>query len=219
MMLASAFMAVYLKPAPQGLNESAKFNLETIVPKEFAGWTVDPDQLPIPLTPELKAVIDKTYDQTLERTYRDAQGRRVMLSMAYTGHSEKGIQTHRPDICYPAQGFAITQDSETVKLQTPAGAIEATRLVASRPHRNEPITYWVVVGGMQARFGFQMRWRQIRSGLMGIIPESLLIRVSTIGVDASTEFGIQYQFVNDMIANLSPSNRSKILGVEFDELN
>jgi EpsI family protein len=211
-MLASTGVASWLKPMHVVAKTSPTLKLEAIVPTVFADWTIDPDEFPIPLPPELQAVLDRTYDQILERTYVDAHGRRVMLSMDYTGHSEKGILSHRPEVCYPAQGFTVIQDSRPVLLQTPVGAIDATHLVARRGHRIEPITYWVIVEGEQTRFGAHMRWLQVRNGLAGVIPDGLLIRVSTIAPDPGAAFELQARFVSDLLANVAPVNRAHLIG-------
>jgi EpsI family protein len=211
-MLASTAMTVWLRPTHRSADTVSKLNLDAIVPKAFAGWTIDPDEFPVPLPPELQAVVDRTYEQVLERTYMDARGRRVMLSMAYTSHSDKSIQIHQPEVCYPAQGFTVEYDSEPVRLQTQAGVVAATRLVARRGTRNEPITYWVIVGGEQTRFGMHMRWLQVRNGLSGAVPDGLLIRVSTVGADASAAFDLQAHFVSDLIANVTSGNRAYLLG-------
>jgi EpsI family protein len=211
-MLVSTAMPVWLKPTHPSAHTTSKPNLEAIVPKAFAGWTIDPEEFPILVPQDLQAVIDRTYEEDLERTYMDAHGRRVMLSMAYTTHSEKSIQIHRPEVCYPAQGFTVEHNSEPVRLQTPVGVVDATRLVARRGSRNEPITYWAIVGGEQTRFGMHMRWLQVRNGLTGAVPDGLLIRLSTIGPDADAAFALQTSFVDDLLASVTPANRIYLLG-------
>jgi EpsI family protein len=211
-MLLSAAMAVWFKPTHLAADMAPKLKLDAIVPKEFAGWTVDPDQFPIPLDPETRATIDRIYDQVLERSYIDARGRIVMLSVVYVTHSEK-YTAHRPEVCYPAHGFTVERDSEAVRLKTPAGIIDATRLVARRGSRNEPITYWMILGGEQTRFGMPLRRLQVLSGFSGAIPDGLLVRISTIGADANSEFATQEQFASDLIASVEPDDRQYLLGV------
>jgi EpsI family protein len=210
-MLASTAMGFWLKPTHFVADTAPKLNLVAIVPRAFAGWTIDPNEFPIAFPPELQAFIDRTYDQVLERTYTDAHGHRVMLSMDYVRHSEK-YNLHRPEVCYPAQGFIVERDPEPVRLQTAAGVIDATRLVARRGNRNEPITYWVIIGAAQTRLGMPMRWLQMRSALTGSVPDGLFIRISTIGADEKEEFATQAQFANDLVVNVAPADRPHLLG-------
>jgi len=210
-MLASTALAIWLEPS-QVLAETEPLDLQAIIPKSFSGWNIDPNELPIPLTPEVKAMIDRTYDQVLERTYVGARGQRIMLSMAYARHAERSI-LHRPEVCYPAQGFLIEQASQSVQLMTQVGAIDAAQLVARRGLRSEPITYWVVVGREQTQFGTHMRILQVKRGLVGVIPDGLLVRVSSIGQEDGVEFATQHRFIEDLVKVIDKTDLSKIVGV------
>lgn len=210
-LLVAAAAGAWLKPAHFAADTAARIHLERIVPEAFAGWSIDPDEVPIPLPPDLKAAVDRTYDQVLERTYVDGRGRRVMLSVDYARHSER-YNLHRPEVCYPAQGFALVQDPEPVRLTTPGGLIDGTRLVARRAERNEPITYWAVVGAEQTHFGLRERLLEMRFGFGGIVPDGLLVRVSTIGPTAAREFALHEAFIDDLVAALRPADRAILLG-------
>ena len=65
------------------------------------------------VNPEAEAALAKIYTQTLARTYVNAAGERILLSVAY-GDDQRGeaTQAHRPEMCYTAQGLAITSNDE-----------------------------------------------------------------------------------------------------------
>src|ERR1700760_574767 len=84
------------------------FKLGDIVPSTFAGWQVDARSVGGIVNPQTEALLSKLYSQMLDRIYVDAQGRRVMLSIAYgADQADDDVQLHYPEVCYPAQGFRV----------------------------------------------------------------------------------------------------------------
>lgn len=186
--------------------------LAAMVPATFGDWAVDRSVMPVPPSPDLQRVIDQTYDDTLSLTYRDAQGNRVMLSLAYGRNQHKGMNTHRPEVCYPAQGFRIETASERGVLRAAGREIPVTRLVARMDSRVEPITYWLVVGDRITDFGYPQRAQAIRYGLRGIVPDGMLFRVSSISKDATQAYEVQERFVSEMMRSLPAPLQARLLG-------
>mgnify|MGYP003340463721 CR=1 FL=1 len=52
---------------------------------------------------------EQPYDQTLMRTYANSHGEQIMLALAWGERQRQDVKVHRPEVCYPAQGFAIRQ--------------------------------------------------------------------------------------------------------------
>lgn len=211
-MLAASLLAVAMTPHRFMADEQRREKLEQLVPEQFGGWTVDRSIVPVPPSPDLQAVIDATYTETLARTYRNSQGERVMLSMAYGRNQHKGMNTHRPEVCYPAQGFKLVQGGQPVQLLADGLSIPVTQVVAAHGARNEPITYWLVVGDRITHFGYGQRSVAIRYGLSGVIPDGVLVRVSSIDNDNAAAFRLQQNFIADMLTAMSPSQRVRLLG-------
>src|SRR6267378_4531886 len=88
-----------------------------------------------------QALLDKLYSQILTRTYVNSAGYRIMLSLAYGSDQRGSLQAHKPEVCYPAQGFAL-QANEAASIATSYGAIPVRRLLTSLGARKEPVTYW-----------------------------------------------------------------------------
>uniref|UniRef100_UPI0028AA3537 exosortase-associated EpsI family protein n=1 Tax=Massilia oculi TaxID=945844 RepID=UPI0028AA3537 len=82
-MAATSALTGALTPAPRAPLPHERFSLEQMIPQRFGAWTVDPSVVPLQPDPEQQGVLAKIYDQTLSRTYVDAYGQRVMLSIAY----------------------------------------------------------------------------------------------------------------------------------------
>jgi EpsI family protein len=210
-MFAGAGLALALKPTDK-LADQVQFELETLVPKQFGDWKLDTTIATLLVTPELQKVIDETYSQTLTRTYINGAGKRIMLSVAYGGAHGEGMQTHRPEVCYPAQGFQVVKNTRPDVLSTDFGELPIRRLVAAQGPRNEPITYWVVVGDQQTQFGLGMKLAQMRYTLTGVIPDGMLVRVSSIDRDESGAYEIQTDFIRAMRGAMRDGERERLTG-------
>jgi EpsI family protein len=212
LMIAASGLATAMKPTRRLAEAGPRVELASLVPERLGPWQVDRSIVPLAPPPELQATLDRTYDQTLARTYVDARGRRIMLSIAYGGSHGEGMQTHRPEVCYPAQGFQVLRESRRGVVATAYGEIPVTTLVAAYGPRVEPITYWVVVGNTPTYFGLPMKLVQMRYGLAGDIPDGTLLRVSSLGSDQEQAFALHGEFLHALLAGLEEPARRKLLG-------
>ena len=210
-MLIAAGLSLAMTPTKKVADLSEKFNLATMVPESFADWRVDPTVIPIEPSPDLKAVIEKLYQQTVSRTYTNSNGDRVMLSIAYGGDQSRSMQVHKPEVCYTAQGFLIVKEAMD-DMASRFGAIPVKRLVAEMGSRIEPITYWITTGDKVTRDGLAWRLTQLRYGLTGTIPDGMLVRVSTISKDDRASYAIQDKFSNDLLTTLNVKDRGRLIG-------
>ena len=211
-MFAGAGLGLALTPTAKLIDSESQINLETLVPKQFGNWKIDETIATLLVAPELQKVIDETYSQTLTRTYVNNAGKRIMLSIAYGGTHGEGMQTHRPEVCYPAQGFQVLKDTQPALLSTKYGELPIKRLVAAQGPRNEPITYWVVVGDQQTQFGLRMKLAQMRYTLTGVVPDGMLVRVSSIGRDNQGAYEDQAGFIQAMLSAMRDSERERLTG-------
>lgn len=212
LMLAASGMAVALKPTKKIADQGPRVELETLIPKSFGEWQQELVTSVQAVDPQQKAVIDKIYNQTLSRTYVSAQGYRVMLSLAYGGDQSDAMQVHKPEICYPAQGFTL-HEKHADTLQTSRGGIPITRVSTSLGSRNEPITYWTTIGDKVIKGGgIQKKLVEMSYGLSGNIPDGMLIRVSSIDTDKARAYQMQDRFSNQMLAALPPEARVRLAG-------
>lgn len=200
-----------LTPAMRLADTRGRFDLTTAIPTQFGGWSVDNAMIPVAPNPESQTALDRIYDQTLARTYVDANGRHVMLSIAYGGDQSRALQLHLPEVCYVAQGFQIVQKGEGT-VDTGFGMLPVRRLVARADMRNEPITYWITVGDQATRAGFAQKWQMLAYGLSGQIPDGMLVRISSIDRDAAAAYRTQDSFSTAMLAALTPPSRLRLLG-------
>lgn len=210
-MLAAASLALALTPRLKTTDQGSEINLEAMIPKQFGEWKLDETIAPTIYSPVLQAVIDKTYNQTLDRTYINSKGKRVMLSIAYGDDQSGSMKLHRPEVCYAAQGFQIRSISKGF-IDASEAKLPVMKLVATQGRRVEPITYWVLVGDSVVRWGLWQSVPRLKYGLTGKIPYGILIRVSTISANESQSYSTEEHFVRDMLGAVPMQYRKFITG-------
>lgn len=210
--LAAAGCAYWWRPTQRLADTLPKFDLETAFPKAFADWVVD-DRMAVQLvSPDQKAVLDQIYSQTLSRTYVSRDGQRVMLSVAYGGDQSDATRAHRPEVCYPAQGFQIKGDHGG-RIQLADRAVRARQLVAVLGGRIEPITYWVMVGNRVAASGTEQKLRQLAYSTKGLIPDGMLVRISNISPDTEPSYLLHQKFAQQLAGSLHAPELDRIFGI------
>lgn len=217
-MAVTSFVTGALTPTARARLPHEQFSLARMIPARFGAWTIDPGVVPVQPDPEQQGVLEKIYDQTLSRTYVDAHGQRVMLSIAYGGDQSKALQLHLPEVCYIAQGFELVGNRDDL-LPTRDGALPVKRLVARLHERNEPITYWITIGDQASRTGIEQKLRRLAYGLSGEIPDGMLVRVSTIEVNEHAAWQLQDRFVFALLEALAPRDRAHLIGVASQPAN
>ena len=211
LMLAGSAAAVLAKPTKSLADQIGIPNLEAMLPKQFGDWRVDTSLPTILPSPDVQAQLDKIYNQVLSRTYVNKSGQRIMLSVAYGGDQSDGTSAHRPEVCYPAQGFAITSNQQT-SLHMGGRELQARRLMSKLGQRNEPITYWVVVGDEVVTTGIGQKLAQMRYGLRGVIADGMLVRISSIDGDMDRGHKLQEQFASDLFNNIDQAAATRLFG-------
>lgn len=206
-------------PAAEGLRPTRRtsdihgpIHLDTQVPERFGHWQVDRSLVPVLPDPRLQSTLDATYTQVLARTYIDTQGRRVMLSIAYgDDQSSEATAVHRPEFCYRGQGFQI-EDLGEAQLALPGQSLRTQRLIGRLEHRFEPITYWITLDQTATLPGFGRKLQQLRYGLNGLIADGMVMRVSTIGIEADAAFALQSDFIAELHQALPAPLRRRYFG-------
>jgi len=97
-------------------------------------------------------------------------------------------------------------------LDAAALRIPVMRLVAVRGMRVEPITYWIAVGDMVVRGALEQNLARLKYGLTGLVPDGILVRVSTISREEAPAYRIQERFVSDMLQAMRPEHVARLIG-------
>jgi EpsI family protein len=212
LMGAASVGAYVARPTVKHADVGPKISLEAMIPKQFGDWSEEPQKLGQIVNPHTQELLDKLYSQILTRTYVHADGYRIMLSLAYGSDQRGSLQAHKPEVCYPAQGFKL-HSTVSAPLSTPVGDIAAQRLFTSMGPRKEPVTYWFTVGDKVVQGKMQKRLVDLAYGLTGRIPDGLLFRVSSIDENQGRANRYHDQFVNQLLKSVPVSDRVRLSGL------
>jgi EpsI family protein len=207
-LFATSAGATLLKPTPRVSNE---IDVESAIPKSFAGWEVDPSIVPLKPTPDAQAKLDQIYDQILGRTYRRQTGERIMLTIAYGSQQTDKLKAHRQEVCYAAQGFRISGLSKD-KVDVANAQVPVTRFMATLGQRQEPVSYWFTMGNHVVGSRFDRLITQIKHGFLGEIPDGLLVRISSISRDLPAAYRAHDEFANALVDNVAVQHQQRLIG-------
>ncbi|HEU6453826.1 MAG TPA: EpsI family protein [Roseateles sp.] len=215
LMVAGALLAALLKPSVLLADQLEPLDLARMVPQQIGGWKMVSEGGGLIVDPGQRELIQTIYTQTLNRAYRDSKGYLVMLSIAYGRDQRDALQVHRPEVCYPAQGFVL-HDKRPATL---AGleAVPLTQMETQMRNRHEPVSYWTMIGDRPYSGSLAKKLYEIRYGIAGVIPDGMLVRVSSIDADAENAYGRQRDFALALVASLPPEVRPRFAGRQINK--
>lgn len=214
---AAAGLAIAFAPTQPGAGKGRAVDLEQDIPKDFGQWHAVPQigGIQVSVMPRTGETLAETiYDQSLLRTYLGTNGEMIMLAVAYGKRQNDDLKVHKPEVCYVSQGFEILK-KQAGKLDVDGGTLPIVKLVARNGSRVEPISYWIRVGNEIVQGSVQMKLAIIKAGLLGSIPDGILVRASSIvtpETSAARAFEIQAAFLRDMLAALGEPGKQLLLG-------
>lgn len=218
-LLAATVLAEVLKPRELMAKQSLAIDLETTIPREFGDWKLAPG-VGVVVPSEVAEVTDpneetsKIYSKEIGRTYVNPQGQMVMLLVAYGPVQNHRLKAHRPEICYAASGFRVSEKFGAEIAVGPNRTINLTRLVTQREGRFEPVSYWMRVGNDVVTGVVDRQVSRIKYGLQGLIPDGALVRFSTVGINREQSFAVQDRFIKDFLTAIEPSKRAFFAGTQ-----
>jgi EpsI family protein len=185
--------------------------LDDIIPNRIGSWThIQSTGFVLPKSPG--SLADRLYSQTLTRLYASPDRVPVMLVIAYGAVQNDLLQLHRPEVCYSAVGFTI---SESQRAMVPLGGgaeLPVRELVARTESRVEEICYWTRIGDDLPTDGREQRWVKLRQQMRGYLSDGILVRMSTLGGDGEVMFPELRRFAADMIEAVKPADRPILIG-------
>ncbi|QYU68908.1 EpsI family protein [Leptolyngbya sp. 15MV] len=187
-----------------------KTDFEALMPDTVGPWQFATSSGVILPPPD--ALSDRLYDNLVTRVYTDASRRPIMFLIAYNNRQDGMLQIHRPEICYPAGGFRLSP-TRPADVQLASGQVLPTNaFVATARDREEAVMYFTRVGS-----DFPQRWSEQRlavigANLRGVIPDGLLLRVSTFGRDTASDLAVLEDFITQFVEASPDRLRAIILG-------
>ena len=179
--------------------------LEDLVPKTIGRWDfVTASGLVIPPEDDFEKTL---YSQVLTRVYSDNRGTPIMLLLAQNGGQTGFLQIHRPEVCYTAGGYQISAVTPH-PIRVGQTVVPANRMDASSGGPTEHVIYWTRVGNQVPASWRQQKLAVAEQNLKGLIPDAILVRISTINDDADAALANIDDFVRAMLQSIPPSRRS-----------
>lgn len=206
-----ALAAQGLKPHKYvSLLQSAK--LADLVPRRFGAWTSEDVGDPLAINGP-GTLSSKLYNQLVTRAYSDGRGPQVLMLLAHGDRQSDELQLHRPEICYPAFGYALLKNEPT---SVPLGAqvgLPARKLLAKSPSNEESVIYWTRLGENFPVSFNEQRTARFKDTLEGIIPDGILCRFSTADNTAGAWPRLE-QFVRGLVAATGQQGQRVLVGTE-----
>ncbi|WP_380879022.1 hypothetical protein ACFB49_19900 [Sphingomonas sp. DBB INV C78] len=208
-MLATAGLAYTRqpKPIPPVLG---KTKLDTLIPNKIGRWTYETTSgLVLPPRDQLS---ERIYDQLVTRVYSAPDGTGVMLLIAYSGRQDGMLQVHRPEVCYPASGYTLTEAANHDIPVGPDFALPTRFIVAEGLSRTEQLIYWTRIGPSFPTGWLSQRRAVIDENLKGYIPDGVLVRMSAIANGNTSLTPIFDEFTRELIRSVPAKTRQILIG-------
>lgn len=193
-LVAAAVAARLATPTVHAINNEA--DLEQTLPKVIDEWRMVASPLvQVGVSTDTDPSIDQPYNQSVLRSYANPSGEMIQVAVAWGKRQRQEVKIHRPELCYPAQGYRVLDLSDTTfPLNTPAGLpiIGKRMLTRDRNGQIEAVSYWIRIGSIYSDSAWRTRLHIVQEGLLGRIPDGVLVRVSQ-HVPDGTDLGPVYQ--------------------------
>lgn len=185
--------------------------LEDFVPQKVGVWTHVPS--PGIVMPRTEGTLSaKLYGQVLSRIYFAENRLPVILVMAYGPVQNDLLQLHRPEVCYSAVGFEISETTPAQLPIRPGVLLPARELVARSDRRTETITYWTRVGDDLPTSGREQRIVKLRQQWAGYVADGILVRMSCAVPPEPAVNAQLAEFARDLVAAVPAVDRPALVG-------
>ena len=190
-------------------------NLEQTLPERFGEWRMLPNPLvQASVVTKGATSTDQPYDEVVSRTYVNARGEMVMLALAYGKNQRQEVKVHRPELCYPAQGFKVLSlrphAFPGVHSALADRDVTGQRMVVEGRGNKEVVSYWIRIGDTYSSNPWRIRWQIIQEGLQGRMTDGILVRVSqrvANDADPAAIHPLLEGFARDMVQALPADKR------------
>jgi EpsI family protein len=188
----------------KNLDYLGKRKLENVIPDKIGRWDyVSSSGLVVP--PE-DQMIRALYSQLVTRVYSDGSGPPIMLLVAQSATQTGILQIHRPEICYTAGGYQLSAIEPHV-VSLPWGGLPTLSMSATSDSRTEQLVYWTRIGDHLPTSWREQRMAVAMDNLRQIIPDAIMVRVSTFGNDKARALASVDEFIVALMNSVSPQVR------------
>ena len=205
--LSAAGLAAWRKPQFP-LDYLGKRKLDDVIPTRIGDWRFMTESgLVIPPEDQLSRAL---YSQLLTRVYYDGKSPPIMMLVAHSAGQTGVLQIHRPEVCYPAGGYTLSQVTP-IDIRSSNRSFRANELSATNERGTEHIVYWTRVGRHMPLTWAEQRWAVAEDNLKKVIPDAVLVRFSMIHQDRAEAHAMIGQFIRSLLDGLPPSSRQVLI--------
>ncbi|RYE81780.1 MAG: EpsI family protein [Oxalobacteraceae bacterium] len=211
LMLAAAGGAWLATPRLQEVQEAP--SLDVTVPNAFGDWHVLQNRsAQVDVSQGVENPQEQPYDQTVMRTYVNSRGEQVMLALAWGQRQRQDVKVHRPEVCYPAQGYEVTRlgPGGSIALAGAEFPVPTVSMLTNQRGSYEAVRYWIRIGDSYGGDGLRARWYILQEGIKGRIPDGILVRASQriTSTDQAQQSGVLMEnFLTELVASVPPATR------------
>lgn len=204
---AAAGVAAARQPTER-IDYLGKRKLEDLIPLQVGDWKfMTASGLVVPPEDQLARLL---YTQQLTRVYSDGDKFPVMMLIAQSAQQTGLLQVHRPEVCYPVGGFALTPVIER-SIDLGGRNFTLNALGATKDGRTEHILYWTRIADQVPLGWAQQRWAVARENLLGRVPDAALVRLSSLEPNQELAFAQLSGFIRTLLAGLDDSSRRVLI--------
>lgn len=208
-LLATAGLA-YARTPRTNYDLLGKGKLEKVIPDRLGRWTFEyRSGLVLPPEDQMK---DQLYAQVLTRVYTGAGLPSIMLLIAQGRGQDGTVQVHRPEVCYPAGGYALSDVLVEPVALGGGASVPTRRFTATGPGRTEQLLYWTRIGRLLPTGWLDQRLAVFEENMRGVIPDAVLVRISTIATDRGPALSALEGFARTLIGSVQPDTRRFLVG-------
>lgn len=206
--------ALALKPRRKVTLMAEGKKLSDILPRKFGEWeSSDVSDLYAPQTPD--SLLAQLYGQTVGRIFiHRTSGVQIMMLAAHGDSQSNELQLHRPEVCYPAFGFALLESQPVQLPLAKAITMPGRRLIAQSSQQKQAVLYWTRLGETFPVTVTEQRLARLDSAMHRYIPDGLLARFSVAGVDMEAGFAGMRSFISELVMQVAPADRGVLVGTE-----
>lgn len=209
-LLVSASAAGFALKPGHPVDRLAKGALAASIPLTIGQWSVRPaDNFVLP--PEEVDPL-KVYDEVLTRAYVNKAGATLMLLIAYGGGQTGVFQIHRPEACYPANGFSLGTRRTVEVLVRNGQEVTSGFFTAAAYRRTEQLLYWTRIANWFPANWLQENIAVVRSNFAGQVPDGAIVRMSIISPDEDQSLALLKAFALELTQSAGPVGRQVMLG-------
>ena len=203
-LVAVAALSTILHPEVRRVNQSA--GRLPSVPQSFGAWTMR-SQNTVADSKEASFLNDVLY-----RTYQRADGKTVLLVVAYGADQRKKFNLHMPEVCYKASGYQVMSQAESL-MHDPELKLKQLVVTAGAAD-TQPVQYWIMLDGRQVTSELEKRIRHLYYSVVGAQTDGVLVRVSSFlsDGDPGKEYEIQQEFIGSLYKSADPQLKKLLFG-------